>query len=385
MRAWLDTLEMRVRAVIEGHERDRWPHLRSVLSGFSTLYGVAVKTRSRWYAGRILRMHTLPCRVISVGNLAVGGTGKTPVTIYLARLIRRLGAPVAILSRGYGGGAEKSGGVVSDGRRILLNAAEAGDEPYLMARLLPDVPVLVGSDRYRSGMTAIQRFGVRVVILDDGFQHLRLARDLDIVLLDASHPLGNGRLLPRGTLREPVKALARADLVIMTRTGGVAPHQPAELAGLLWGRPVFYTNHRPVIRQIVTAGTPCGIAAALGAGEGLHYRLDNKKVAAFAGLANPASFWHSIRVLGGEPLQTQAFGDHYNYRRSELEVLAATAVSHGLDCLVTSAKDFMRFPPNLVLPLDLVVVDADIDFGSYANNFESLIGPVIGVSMPHRT
>ena len=374
---WLDTMETRVRTIVAEQDHDRWPHLRNLLLGLSGLYTTAVRARGYGYANRILRSRRLPCKVISVGNLTMGGTGKTPVTVYLARRIQRLGRRVAILSRGYGGTAEKRGGVVSDGDRVLMTAEAAGDEPFLMAVLLGGVPVLVGSDRYRSGTTAVERFGAQVVLLDDGFQHRRLARDLDIVLLDARRPLGNGHLLPRGTLREPVQALARADLVVLTRAECGAPGLHPELSRLLDGRPIYCARHRPVIRAIVPAGATFGARTPRWGCDRPGGDLTGKRVLAFAGLAHNASFWHSIRALGGEPARTVGFGDHYRYRPEDLQTLAKAAVTHRCDCISTSAKDYVRLPPGLRLPLDLVVVDVDIDFGARADAFDNHIDRVL--------
>ncbi len=192
--------------------------LNLLLMLLSKAYGAGVLLRRDGYASGFLKAKKLPCTVISIGNLTTGGTGKTPMTIYVAERVRRLGYRVAVISRGYKGTAEKSGGIVSDGSAIRMDPVTAGDEPFLLAASLKDIPVLVGHDRYQSGMHAINRFQTEVVILDDAFQHLALFRDLNLLLLDSSLPFGNGHLLPRGTLREPTSALRFSDALVMTRS-----------------------------------------------------------------------------------------------------------------------------------------------------------------------
>ena len=166
---------------------------------------------------RLIPSHQLPCKVICIGNLTVGGTGKTPMTMHVAQELKRLGYNTAIVSRGYRGGAEGRGGIVSDGQSIQMGPEQAGDEPFMMARSLSGIPVIVGKNRYAAGMLAVSEFQSDVIVLDDGFQHLRLKRDIDLVLLDRLHPFGNSYLLPRGTLREPISSLERGSACILTR------------------------------------------------------------------------------------------------------------------------------------------------------------------------
>ena len=203
--------------------------------------------RARLYEKGVLPSKTLPCRVVSIGNLISGGTGKTPMTILVARMIRDMGYRVVVLSRGYRGRMEKTGGVVSDGRTIFKGPDDAGDEPYLMARILTGIPVVVGQRRYEAGMMAVKRFKPDVIVLDDAFQHLRLKRDLNLVLLDSRSPFGNGHMLPRGLLREPLSALRRAHAVVYTRSEQAltAPIRDR----LRRHQPIFYTTHHLIIRK----------------------------------------------------------------------------------------------------------------------------------------
>ena len=193
------------------------PLLHFLLTFLSTLYGIGVRLRMILYDQGFFQTRKLPCAVISIGNLTVGGTGKTPMTIYLAQLLNGLGYKPAVISRGYKGLLEKKGGVVSDRQKVLLSPEVAGDEPFMMAQKLKEIPVLVGADRFRTGMKAVEQFSPDVIIFDDAFQHRRLKRDLDIVLIDDRTFLGNRHLLPRGILREPVAGISRGDLFVLTR------------------------------------------------------------------------------------------------------------------------------------------------------------------------
>ncbi len=178
-----------------------------LLTPFAWLYSLALRLRALLYRSGILKTHRLPRPVISIGNITVGGTGKTPVTAYIARFLLAQGYRVAVLSRGYGGSLEGQTCVVSDGATIMLSARECGDEPYLLASTVPGLMVVIGTDRYAAGQLAMQQLSPDIFLLDDGFQHLRLHRDLNILLLDFSRPFGNGLTLPAGILREPLSAV----------------------------------------------------------------------------------------------------------------------------------------------------------------------------------
>jgi tetraacyldisaccharide 4'-kinase len=288
--------------------------------------------------------------VVSVGNLTLGGTGKTPLTMELARRIQAMGWRVAVVSRGYRGSAEGRGAVVSDGRRPLLSAAEAGDEPYLIARRLDGVPVVVGKDRWAAGMTAVARFSSQVVILDDGFQHLRLARDLDLLLVDARAPVGNGLVFPGGRLREPPGAARRCDAVVRVsrgEKGGDAASIPNDLAR----RPHFNLalNAFPVEVQFGEAEARPGASAAA--------YLAGRRCVVLAGIADNTRFFEDVGRLGGAVVATFGFRDHHPYRRSDLHPVLAAARQAGAGCLVTTAKDAVRLEALGPLDLPLVVID----------------------------
>lgn len=333
------------------------------LSVLSKVYGGAMAVRADCYARQlVVKSRRLPAKVICVGNLTTGGTGKTPMAIHLARRLARRGHRVALVSRGYGGRSEKIGGVVSDGRRILMDAAAAGDEPCLMARSLPDVPVVVGGDRFRAGMLAVRRLGARVLVLDDAFQHLALDRDFNIALMDAGRPLGNGYLLPRGTLREPVSALRRAQAVVLTRAdrlaGGVLVRRVGQIAALAAPAPVFTAVHASRVRGLVPAGERQMVSASANGGP-LH-SLNGARVLVFAGIArnddvlrNPADF--GCRLAG-----RLAFGDHHRYRERDHAAIVAVARSSRADWLVTTEKDYVRFAGRFSWPLPLAVLGVEM-------------------------
>lgn len=373
MRYWFTTLENRVHSVVEGSDDSRWPHTQKLLRGLSSLYGLGVRLHTSLYSFGLKKSRRLPCKVISVGNLTVGGTGKTPMTLYLAELVRHHGLRVAIVSRGYGGRAEKRGGVVSDGRQLLMTAADAGDEPFLMAVALGGVPVLVGRDRWQTGQWAIQQFGAQVLILDDGYQHLKIDRDLNILLMDSRHPQGTGRLLPSGPLREPLRAIHRADTVVLTRSDPCLRAESAGSIRKIFDGPLFCAAHRPKIERVVPAGSVCDALEPCLAPKRWRTVLHQKAVLAFSGLARNASFSESVTALGGKVTHGLAYPDHHRFGIQDWEEIQACALQYNCDCLATSTKDYARMPQGMRFPLDLVVIGVDIDFGDQAEAWEGFI------------
>ncbi|HEX9156806.1 MAG TPA: tetraacyldisaccharide 4'-kinase, partial [Syntrophales bacterium] len=214
-----------------------------------------MKARIFLYRAGVYKTHSLPCKVVSVGNITLGGTGKTPFVALLAEMIRARGLRAVILSRGYGGKFQGPHGLVSDGERVLMNAHLAGDEPYLLAEKLTGTPVVIGKERRASGRWAAERFRAEVVLLDDGFQHLALRRDLNLLLIDSSCPFGNGKVFPRGVLREPLDQARRADAIILTKAGGGASikNLEKEISDLAGGAPVFRVDYRPGAVRVLGA------------------------------------------------------------------------------------------------------------------------------------
>jgi len=286
----------------------------------------------------------LPCRVISVGNLTVGGTGKTPAVMAVAKEAKRRGFLPCVLTRGYKGKA-KGPLFISKGEGALLSAAEAGDEASLMAERLKGVPIVKGADRHEAGMFALREMTSQLsafnpqtflFILDDGFQHWKLHRDLDILLIDSSDPFGNGRLLPSGILREPLREMRRADIIVLTRTRKEAGFDLArkdlesEIRRYNPDAPIFCGWHEPVgFRTLSGRDLPLDI-------------LDGKPVFAFCGIGNPASFRSTLAGINAEVRGFRAFRDHHAYRRPEIGRIIEGAGKCGADWIVTTEKDIMR-------------------------------------------
>jgi tetraacyldisaccharide 4'-kinase len=322
--------------------------LRAVLRTLSLPYRGGVAARNRLYDLGLLPRAKLPCPVVAVGNLTLGGTGKTPTVILLANLLRQKGRRPAVLSRGYGGRANRPVSIVSDQNRILMAWDEAGDEPVLIARALPGIPVLTGAKRHLTGRTALERFNADILILDDGFQHRRLFRDLDIVLINAALPFGNGRLFPGGPLREPKASLRRAHLLVRTGAEGDAV-EPIEEATS--GIPCFHGIHRP--RGIIEGRTGRLLPAGIMRGE---------KACAFAGLGRPEIFRRSLTALGAEVVSFMTFPDHHRYSHSDLDALRRLAAQSGAHRLITTEKDGIRLTefPEFLAEISLLKVEMEI-------------------------
>ena len=349
----------RIERVFTKEGRAPFFSIETLLLAFSLLYGAAMRLRAGMYYNGWLSSQSLPCHVVSIGNIVVGGTGKTPMTIWMAQQLRDRGHRIVVISRGYGGTLEKTGGIVSDGEKIYQGPAEAGDEPHLMARLLQGIPVIVGSCRYKAGLTAIAHFHPDVILLDDAFQHLRLSRSLNFSLLDYRSPFGNGYILPRGRLREPISALDRADAIIFTRT----PVQTDALQPnrLVNRRPVFFSYHMPVIRKNCRNND-----FFLPTTEDLSC-LSGKRIVVFAGLADNDQFFSSLKEAGAQLVRTLSFSDHHRYDGSDLNHIDNTAKQCQAEAMVTSVKDFVKIENRISWTAKLVVVDVQIRFCDPSN------------------
>ncbi len=325
-----------------------------LLYPFSLLYRLGVEARLSLYRRGVLTPLDPALKVVSVGNLTVGGSGKTPVTIYLARLLSSLGYRVGVLSRGYKGKGRGRVRVVSDGRRVLLSPYMAGDEPYLIASKLKGVPVLVGKDRYSLALHAKEAFGCEVVILDDGFQHLRLKRDVDILIITRD-VFERPYLLPMGRLREPLRAVERADLVLL-KDGGVD--------GVPWDKPVFSFTYLP---------------SALRRADGRRFGVDLLKgvrTFAFSGIASPLSFLETLERAGAVVVGSSAYPDHYTYRREDLEGIVERA--RGADLIVTTEKDWVKLEGFGALPNNLYVLEVEVLFreeGAFDREVQGRLSP----------
>ncbi|HEX5270998.1 MAG TPA: tetraacyldisaccharide 4'-kinase [Gemmataceae bacterium] len=279
-------------------------------------YGLAVRLRNGMYERGWKGRHEAPVPVVSVGNLTVGGTGKTPCVEHVARFYRGRGLRVTVLSRGYGAGGGRN------------------DEAMVLEENLPDVPHLQGPDRAALAATAVEELESEILVLDDAFQHRRLARDLDVVLIDATNPWGHGHLLPRGLLREPPSSLRRAGAVLLTRcdqtTSEARGRLRAEVARLAPGVPVAETTHRPV-------------GLVNGDRSGDLGRLRGRPVAAFCGIGNPEAFRRTLADLGADVVAFRTFPDHHPYARADVDDLRAWARPRATDCVVvTTQKDLVK-------------------------------------------
>ncbi len=303
--------------------------LLSPLYPFSLLYGCAVRLRTVAYTVRLFKTNRLPCPVVSVGNITVGGTGKTPLVIALATRLKERGIPVAVLSRGYQG-SNTSGPVVSDGETIHLSPEEAGDEAYLMAERLRGLPVLVGKDRFTNGRIALQRYGIRGILLDDGFQHLPLHRDLNILLVDSTIGFGDQYLLPRGVLREPLTHLRRASLFLLTKVEDPGACRPLEdlLRKIHPEAPVFHSSYEA-----------SGLVGPRGEREDLS-SFHARKVLALSGIANPSPFLSLLKKCGMRVINEVIFPDHHRYTQKDLASIEKKV--KGADWIVTTEKDLVR-------------------------------------------
>jgi tetraacyldisaccharide-1-P 4'-kinase len=321
----------------------------------SAIYGLGVRFRLGAYATDIFRRKSLPGFVVSVGNLTAGGTGKTPAVIMLAQRALGQGRRVAVLSRGYGSQGHQDILEVSDGQGRYADVRMAGDEPSLIARSVPESPVIISRSRYRAGICAYERFGSDFFILDDGFQHLQLKRDLDLVLMDAADPFGNGHLLPWGPLREPANQLGRADAFILTRfsraqgkQGGIqdpngkgrpdgtpdtdpTQHVMALLKKSFPSTPVFCADHEPDRLVFPLSGAVHDPAF-----------LRGRRVVGFAGIAHPGQFEEMLTGLGADVVQFRIFRDHYPYRLPDMNDLIRLKEQTGAHFLLTTEKDWMR-------------------------------------------
>ncbi len=351
------------------------------LHGLSWLFSGVVQARTWLYRTRILHDQPLGCLVVVVGNLTVGGTGKTPVVEMFARALRDRGRKVAILSRGYRSKApplwkkawfwlthtsEPPPRIVSDGERVLLDSEQAGDEPYMLARNLPGVVVLVDKNRVKAGVFAIKRFRCDTLILDDGFQYLPLKGRLNLLLVDKTNPFGNGQLLPRGVLREPIKHLKRASYVFLTKSDG---QRDLELEELIHrhnpGVDIIECAHRPQYLQRLGLAERRPLADLVG-----------RNVGAFSGIAVPESFETFVRDLGGHIAFARRFLDHYRFTYEDFVEIFSEALERKVDYIVTTEKDAVRIPDGMPCPVPVYYLRLEIDILHGAANFDEAVGRI---------
>ena len=351
MRRFFESIEqLAVDVILERRGGKRASFLRAILYQASRLYRKIVEARLFLYRSHLLRQHLLGCPVISIGNLTMGGTGKTPIVEKLARELTERGRHVAILSRGYKSVPKPflkrllgrlnqhqdffAPRIVSEGGALLLDSRTAGDEPFMLAKNLKKVAVLVDRDRVKSGLYAIERLGSDLLLLDDGLQYLKLRHRFDLVLIDREAPFGNEFLIPRGTLREPPEHLRRATHIIITKCNG------SDLS-LLHERirkfnrtaEIIECAHRPVELCNMITGETLPLS-----------HLRDLKVGVLSGIASPESFEQGLRKLGADLAFTQSYADHHRYSRREIERFLSRCRRRGLTVALTTEKDAVRIP-----------------------------------------
>ena len=348
--------------------------MASFLYGLSFIFHTLVRLRWYLYQNRIIRNKPLGCLVVVVGNLTVGGTGKTPVVEKFARTLHARGRKVAILSRGYKSkneafykqfwrkishGVEVPPKVVSDGKQVLLDSLVAGDEPYMLAKNLPGVVVLCDKNRVKAGSYAIRNFGCDTLILDDGFQYLRLKGSLNLLLVDKTNPFGNQHLLPRGILREPISHLKRASYILLTKSDGkrddtllelIREHNPSA--------EIIECAHQPQYLESVDGGERLPLCALKGA-----------RIGAFSGIASPESFENMLISYDATIMYNERFLDHHRFTEREITGLYERASAEHIDMIVTTEKDAVRLFDWIKPPVPLYYLRLEIDILSGEEDF----------------
>jgi tetraacyldisaccharide 4'-kinase len=379
-RNWIENLETFVLEVIFEERKGVAATLtRSGLLGLSKVFTGVVKLRRFLYDVRIIRDYTLGIQVITVGNLTVGGTGKTPVVEKFARELQDAGRKVAILSRGYRSkpppiskrlidrvllrSENTPPRVVSDGKSLLLDSETAGDEPYMLASNLKDVVVLVDKDRVKAGRYAIEKFGCDTLLLDDGYQYWRLAgRRRDIVLIDRQQPFGNEFMLPRGTLREPATHLSRADTIFITKSDGKTEELRARIASLNAKAGIIECVHHPMYLEDLFTGERKDLSFIRG-----------RRLASLSGIAQPESFEHSLVTLGAEVVYSKRHADHHRFTQQEVLNTINRSKKRQAEIILTTQKDAVRFPKIDRRDLPIYFMRVEIRIVSGAEDFRDCV------------
>jgi len=381
LRAWTEAVETFFIEVVLGERPGKGAALtRAALSALSKAYLIiAVKGRRFLYNVRILRDSTLGVQVIAIGNLTLGGTGKTPVVEKFARELRDQGRNVAILSRGYRSrpaplherllnklllrADTTPPRIVSDGKSLLLDSETAGDEPYMLASNLKDVVVLVDKDRVKAGRYAIEKFGCDTLLLDDGFQYWKLrGRRHDVVLVDCQQPFGNERMFPRGTLREPPSHISRAHTIFITKSDGKTAELRKRIETLNPEAGIIECVHHPLYLEDVFTSQRAELDLIKG-----------RKVASFAGIAQPESFEQNLVKLGSELVYSKRFADHHRFTQQEVLNAINRSKKRQAEMIVTTQKDAVRFPKLDRRDLPIWFMRVEIKIVSGADDFQDCV------------
>ena len=321
--------------------------LKYLLYPLALFYWCVVFYRNLFYTLNLFIVHKINCKVVSIGNLTLGGTGKTPMVIFLATLFKNLDKKVAILSRGYGRETKGMLLVTKGNGEVLCTWEDCGDEPYMIANKLQGVPVLVDENRYRGGLYLVEKFNPDVIIMDDGFQHRALHRDLDIVLVNGGDSIRDHQLLPYGALREPWGNIIRADAIIITKK------KPSTLIKRKIDEtslPQLYAKSIPTVRDPDSSSSKKGL---------------DKKVFIISGLGNPKFFEKTVENLGYEICGFKNFPDHYHYKRKDLDKVELLAKESGASQILTTEKDWVKlkdFKPDFtfrIIDIDIRIQDEE--------------------------
>lgn len=323
-----------------------------MLSLIGHIYGKVADLRNRLYDRAILESYDLGARTISIGNITTGGTGKTPLVAYVAGLLADGGEKVCILTRGYGRKDPSKRVLVSDGNEIFATPEESGDEPFELAKKLPGKAIIIAdADRVAAAGWAIRKFGVTAFVLDDGFQHRRAERDVDIVCIDATDPFGKRQMLPAGRLREPIENLRRADVVVISR---------ADLAGIE-NLKFEIADLNPEIPIFTSMNSISRVASLRDGFEG-SVDVESRRALAFCGLGNPENFYALLRRDGFTLAETRSFRDHHIYSQADIRELEELATSCRAEIFLTTAKDAVKLSEvEFELPCYVVEIDIEIN------------------------
>lgn len=324
------------------------------------LYSAIVHIRNYCFDIGYFKQNRLPCTVISIGNIVVGGTGKTPSVATIAKLLLSSGFKVSVLLRGYKRQSAEKIVIVSDGKNLLCSREESGDEAHMLARQLTDIPIIVGKHRHLTGETAINKFHSDVLILDDGFQHRQLERDLNILTIDATQPFGTCSLLPIGTLREPKSSIKRADIIILTRIDAAENNiveLKTELNQLAPKTPILESIHKPISLYLLNHTEKNSMIPL--------NDLSGKRLLAVCGIGNPNAFVRTIEKQNPEKVEILAFPDHHVYSESDIQQINHKMVVCEAEWIITTQKDEQKFTslntdlPIFVLAIELAITDGE--------------------------
>jgi len=348
--------------LISGQKHGFWAFmLRLLLSVVSVFYWIAVGIRNLLFDQKIIKQHKEDVPVLSVGNITAGGTGKTPLVIWLCNLLKEKNIRCAVLTRGYKAENFES----LDGQQAFM------DEPAVFEQNCPDVPVIIQADRIAGAILAVDTYSAKALIMDDGFQHRKLYRDLDIITIDAMDPFGSGKLLPAGLLREPAGSLRRADIVVMTRCDKVSKENLEAIAAEIWqinpDLPIVKSIHQPV--SIIYSNTKIAPPD----------ELNGKNVFAFCGIGNPNAFFETLKVLGANLTGCRSFNDHYHYVAEDINKIAQTASKSDAKMILTTEKDWTKIQsllaaqnlseiPFAFLKIDMKIIDGEEKFRRLIEN-----------------